>query len=95
MVGQSFEHEAIELNKYIQSGDSDIWTKCLESLVHHCSIEKYSKDLVELNGLPLLLEIYNRFKDNTEVSVALCQILSYLSFDPNLLEPIFKSGWLL
>lgn len=65
---------------------------CLESLLHHASVEKYAHDIVQLNGLPLLMELHNRFKNNTAISVVLCRIISYMSVFPSLLDPIFKSG---
>lgn len=84
----------MELSKFIQNADN-IVTMCLESILHHSSVQKYAKDIVMLNGLPLLMEIRNRFKDNVEVNFTLCKILSHLSIYPEFLEDIFRSGWCL
>lgn len=65
---------------------------CLESLLHHCSVERYSTDIADLNGLPLLMEIYKRYSEDINVTVKLCQILSYMSYNRHLLEPFCKSG---
>lgn len=65
---------------------------CLETLLHHASIRNYAKDIAELNGLPLLTEIYHRFKDNIDVTATICRIISYLSMHSELLDDLFKSG---
>jgi len=85
------DSSALELSKFIQS-EKEVLPMCLESLLHHCSVEQYSTDLVDLNGLPLLMEIYKRYSDDTNVTIKLCQILSYMSYNRNLLEPFCKSG---
>ncbi|CAH1373103.1 unnamed protein product [Tenebrio molitor] len=83
----------IELKKSIQSSD-ELLPLCLESLLHHASVGNYAKDIAELNGLPLLMEIHNRFKDNVEVSATICRIISYLSMHPDLLEELYNTGWI-
>ncbi|CAH1994451.1 unnamed protein product [Acanthoscelides obtectus] len=87
------DSSALELSKFIQSED-DVMPKCLESLLHHSSIRKYTKDIVDENALPLLMEIYHRYKRNIEMNIKLCQIISYMSFDRNILGPMHKSGWI-
>ncbi|XP_056641518.1 protein SERAC1 isoform X1 [Diorhabda sublineata] len=87
------DSSALELSKFIQS-ESDILPKCLESLVHHCCIEKYTKHIIEQNGLPLLMEIYQRYKNNTDIIIKICQILSYMSVDRSVLDSLHKSGWI-
>ncbi|RZC34964.1 conserved oligomeric Golgi complex subunit 7 [Asbolus verrucosus] len=67
---------------------------CLESLLHHASVKNYAKDIAELNGLPLLMEIHNRFKDNINVTATICRIISYLSMHRDLLDELHKSGWI-
>ncbi|CAG9768868.1 unnamed protein product [Ceutorhynchus assimilis] len=93
--GHIVDHDSssLELSKFIQS-EKEVLPLCLESLLHHCSVEKYSADIADLNGLPLLMEIYKRYSDDANVIVKLCQILSYMSFNRNLLEPFCKSGWI-
>ncbi|KAJ8983007.1 hypothetical protein NQ317_014303 [Molorchus minor] len=86
------DSSTLELSKFILS-ESDILPKCLESLLHHSSLEKYTKDVVDLNGLPLLMEIQHRYKDDINITVKLSQVLSFLSFNRNLLQPMHKSGW--
>ncbi|XP_076250470.1 protein SERAC1 isoform X1 [Rhynchophorus ferrugineus] len=87
------DSSALELSKFIQS-EKEIIPMCLESLLHHCSIERYSSDIANLNGLPLLMEIYKRYSDNIYVTIKLCQILSYMSFNKQLLEYFHISGWI-
>ncbi|XP_028129423.1 protein SERAC1 isoform X2 [Diabrotica virgifera virgifera] len=87
------DSSALELSKFIQS-ESDILPKCLESLVHHCCIEKYAKHIIESNGLPLMMEIYHRYRNNPDIVMKLCRIISYLSFDKSVLDPLHKSGWI-
>ncbi|CAG9823525.1 unnamed protein product [Phaedon cochleariae] len=87
------DSSALELSKFVQS-ESDILPKCLESLLHHSSVAKHAKDIVLLNGLPLLMEIHHRYKHNDDIRMKLCQIISFLSYDKSLLEPIHKSGWI-
>lgn len=65
---------------------------CLEPILHHSSVENYAKDIVLLNGLPLLMEIHNRFKDNIDINVTLCKILANICTYPELLEDVFRSG---
>lgn len=65
---------------------------CLEPILHHSSVEDYAKDIVLLNGLPLLMEIHNRFKDNIDVNVTLCRIMANICNYPEFLEDIFRSG---
>ncbi|XP_072376232.1 protein SERAC1 isoform X4 [Diabrotica undecimpunctata] len=87
------DSSALELSKFIQS-ESDILPKCLESLVHHCCIEKYAKHIIESNGLPLMMEIYHRYRNNPDIIMKLCRIISYLSFDKSVLDPLHRSGWI-
>ncbi|KAL1509484.1 hypothetical protein ABEB36_004209 [Hypothenemus hampei] len=87
------DSSSLELSKFIQS-EQEVLPMCLESLLHHCSVEQYSKDIADLNGLPLLMEIYKRYSDDINVIIKLCQILSYMSDNRSLLEPFCKSGWI-
>ncbi|XP_018578480.2 protein SERAC1, partial [Anoplophora glabripennis] len=87
------DSSSLELSKFIQS-ENDVLPKCLESLLHHSTIQKHAKDIVDLNGLPLLMEIHNRYKDNINITIKLCQIISYMSHDRSFLQPMHKSGWI-
>lgn len=84
-------HAAMNLSKFIKSAD-DILTMCLEPILHHSSVGHYAKDIVALNGLPLLMEIYNRFKDDVNVNLTLCRIISNICSYPEVLGEIFRSG---
>lgn len=84
-------HAAMSLSKFIKSSD-DILTMCLEPILHHSSVANYAKDIVELNGLPLLMEIHNRFKDNVYVNITLSKIMANICSYPELLDDIFRSG---
>lgn len=81
----------MSLSKFIETAD-DILTMCLEPILHHSSVSNYARDIVELNGLPLLMEIYEKFQDNVDVNLTLCKIISNICSYPELLVDIFKSG---
>lgn len=65
---------------------------CLEPILHHSSVDNYARDIVQLNGLPLLMEIYNRFKDSVDVNLTLSKIISNICSYPELIDDIFRSG---
>ncbi|ENN72409.1 hypothetical protein YQE_10952, partial [Dendroctonus ponderosae] len=94
-AGHIVDHDSssLELSKFIQT-EKEILPMCLESLLHHCNVERYSTDIADLNGLPLLMEIYKRYSGDINVTIKLCQILSYMSYNRHLLEPFCKSGWI-
>lgn len=81
----------MNLSKFIKSAD-DVLTMCLEPILHHSSVAHYAKDIVEKNGLPLLMEIHNRFKDNIDVNLTISKIISNICSYPELLDDIFRSG---
>ncbi|XP_060524697.1 protein SERAC1 isoform X2 [Cylas formicarius] len=83
----------LELSKFIQT-EKEVLPLCLESLLHHVSLENYSTDVADLNGLPLLMEVQRRYKDNINITIKLCQILSYMSLHKNLLQSMYTSGWI-
>ncbi|KAF2904971.1 hypothetical protein ILUMI_01214 [Ignelater luminosus] len=87
------ESVSTELRRLIQSAN-DILPLCLESLLHHSTVKDYAKDIVLLNGLSLLMEIHNRFKNNPDINIILCNILSNISMYPELLENIYRTGWI-
>ncbi|XP_019768208.1 uncharacterized protein LOC109543107 isoform X4 [Dendroctonus ponderosae] len=95
ITGHIVDHDSssLELSKFIQT-EKEILPMCLESLLHHCNVERYSTDIADLNGLPLLMEIYKRYSGDINVTIKLCQILSYMSYNRHLLEPFCKSGWI-
>lgn len=81
----------MELSKFIQS-ESDIMPKCLESLLHHSKLLGHARHIVDMNGLPLLMEIYHRNKKNIDITIKLCEMLAQMSYDKSMLEPLYKSG---
>lgn len=93
-MGKVFENyydHTDHLAKCIKS-TTDVLPLCLESILHHSTIEHFAKDIVNENGLYLLMEIYKSFKDIYEINVALCTILGNMSIYPDLLNEIHKSG---
>lgn len=93
-MGKVFENyydHTDHLAKCIKS-TTDVLPLCLESILHHSTIERFTRDIVEQNGLYLLMEIYKTFKQDYEVNVALCTILGNMSVFPDLLDKIHKSG---
>lgn len=83
---------SLQLQEFIEA--NDIYHVCLESILHHTIFEKYAKNIVSENGLYLLMEIHNRFKHHDDVSILLCRILSNISVFPELLEDIYRTGWI-
>lgn len=71
---------------------NDIFISCLEAILHHTEIEEFAKDIVIKNGLYLLMEIYNRHKNDLIVTIILSRIFSNISVFPELLIDIHKSG---
>ncbi|XP_031359152.1 protein SERAC1-like [Photinus pyralis] len=82
-----------ELRNRIKSA-SDILPLCLESLLHHCSLGNNGHDIIRLDGLPLLMEIYNRFQNDLDTKVKLCNVLAFVSVYPNVVEDFYKTGWI-
>ena len=65
---------------------------CLESLLHHTNVERYSRDVVQHNGLHLLMGVYDRYRDNHNVKMTLCTILANVSVHRDLLDDLRKTG---
>ncbi|KAL3278703.1 hypothetical protein HHI36_016237 [Cryptolaemus montrouzieri] len=72
----------------------DLLPICVDSLLHHASIESFGKDIVKSNALPLLSEIHNRLRNDLNVNIALCRIISLLSFHNEVLEDLHTTGWI-
>ncbi|XP_022905286.1 protein SERAC1 isoform X2 [Onthophagus taurus] len=87
-----FDHTD-HIAKYMRS-TADILPLCLESILHHSTINKHARDIAEYNGLYLLLEVYNRFQHVYEMNVGLCTIISNLSIFPELADEFHKIGWI-
>lgn len=87
------EHDisSAELKQCIQSAD-DILPLCVQSILHHSTIGNNARDIVQMNGLPLLMELYKRYKDNTNIVMSLVKIISNVSMYPELLQDIYRSG---
>ncbi|XP_044762040.1 protein SERAC1 isoform X2 [Coccinella septempunctata] len=67
---------------------------CLEALLHHASIETFGKDVVKMNALPLLSEIHSRYRGDLNINVALSKIISYLSFHKEIIDELYRTGWI-
>ncbi|KAK9878950.1 hypothetical protein WA026_003770 [Henosepilachna vigintioctopunctata] len=83
----------VEIAKIGQNGQ-DILPVCLESLLHHASIEVFAEDIVKMNAFSLLSEIHSRFIEDINVNVTLCRIISYLSLHKEVLEELHTTGWI-
>lgn len=90
------EHDisSVELKQCIQTAD-DILPLCVESILHHSTIENHARDIVQNNGLPLLMELYKRYKDNRQITTALVKIIANISIYPELLQEVYRSGIIL
>lgn len=65
---------------------------CVESLLHHSSVGDYGHDIITMDGLPLLMEVYKQYKQNRDVVISLVKIISNVSTYPELLNEIHRSG---
>ncbi|GLV44251.1 uncharacterized protein CBL_12453 [Carabus blaptoides fortunei] len=94
-VGRMVEHDisSAELRQCIQSAD-DILPLCVQSILHHSTIDNNARDIVQMNGLPLLMELYKRYQDNKDIVMSLVKIISNISVYPELLQDIYRSGWI-
>ncbi|XP_017783415.1 PREDICTED: protein SERAC1 isoform X2 [Nicrophorus vespilloides] len=67
---------------------------CLETIRHHSIFDDNCYDIVDNNGLYILMEIYNRFDANIKVCIPLCNILANISSRPDIVEELHRSGWI-
>lgn len=80
-----------ELSKLINRSN-DIFLLSLEAILHHTEIEEFAQHILSNDGLYLLMELYNRHKDDLLANILLSRIFSNISIFPNVLEDIHKSG---
>lgn len=87
------EHDisSVELKQCIQSAD-DILPLCVQSILHHSTIENHARDIVQNNGLPLLMELYQRYKNNKDITISIVKIIGNISCHNELLQDLYRSG---
>ncbi|XP_074094508.1 protein SERAC1 isoform X3 [Cotesia typhae] len=76
------------------SWDEQLLTQCIEAIYHHTAIEQFSRELANARGLSVLMEVKKKFNDNVDVCVLLAKIISNLSLYTELMDDIFRSGWI-
>lgn len=92
-LGHLVEHD-ITSNEVAQCllCKNELLPAAVDSLLHHSTIGHHAKDIVKTDGLPLLMEIYKKYKDDTDIVMSLVKIISNISTYPELLQDVFKSG---
>ncbi|XP_025833566.1 protein SERAC1 isoform X1 [Agrilus planipennis] len=87
------EYPNVGLTRIIESSEN-ILPLCIESLLHHASIEDQAKEIAVYKGLQVLMEVYKQYPDNVDVNISICKILSHVSFFPQFLDEMFTIGWI-
>lgn len=70
----------------------DILPLSIENLLHHSGIEDNAKDIVNLGGLPLLVNLCRHFEDDTDVTIKLVNLLSNISMQDGMQQHFFVTG---
>ncbi|XP_046831134.1 protein SERAC1 [Vespa crabro] len=95
--GLMFEHDLPSMGLAIPPTiiwNEELLQNCVQTIYHHSSLEQYSKDIVNANGLQILMLIYKIFSDNIDMCIILANILSNISLHTEYLDDFFRSGWL-
>lgn len=88
-----FEHDLTNVSvPAMASWDQDFLLNCVHAIHHHSSLDEHSKDVADIGGLKLLMDIYKIVGNNVDVCSLMAKILSNLSLHPEYLEDIFRSG---
>ncbi|GLH04974.1 Protein SERAC1 [Gryllus bimaculatus] len=66
----------------------------LRNLLHHSAVGDNAKDIAQKGGLALMTTIYKFCEDNVGISILLASLLANISIHKDLLEDIFRSGWI-
>ena len=74
--------------------DHELLQSCVQALCHHSCLEKYSKNIVDAGGLPVLMIIKKVFSDNVDMCMLLAKIISNISLHSEYLANIFQAGWI-
>lgn len=67
---------------------------CLQSILHHSNMEPYVNDVPLQNGLGLLMEVYQYFKEDADVAITVCNILANVSSNKEILPELYRTGWI-
>ncbi|XP_076248337.1 protein SERAC1 [Calliopsis andreniformis] len=95
--GLIFDHDLTSLGLAAAPAiiwDQELLQSCIQALCHHSCLEKYSKDIVDAGGLPILMILKKMFNNNIDVCILLAKIISNISLHSEYLEHIFQSGWI-
>ncbi|KAF7390170.1 hypothetical protein HZH68_012027 [Vespula germanica] len=94
--GLMFEHDLTSMGLAIPPAiiwNEELLQNCVQTIYHHSSLEQYSKDIVNADGLRILMLIYKIFSNDIEMCVILANILSNISLHTEYLDDFFRSGW--
>lgn len=86
------EHETslVELHH-----ENDHILESLDHLLHLTTKPELSRKIAENDGLEILLEIYQNFKDNFDIKMIVTKIVTKMtSANSNIVDYFFKSGWI-
>ncbi|KAK7863632.1 hypothetical protein R5R35_006169 [Gryllus longicercus] len=97
-----FQHRYKILDHDITSIDSpestipneELLPLTLRNLLHHSAVGDNAKDIAQKGGLALMTTIYKFCEDNVGISILLASLLANISIHKDLLEDIFRSGWI-
>ncbi|XP_046689234.1 protein SERAC1 isoform X3 [Homalodisca vitripennis] len=78
----------------ILTSQDNLLPLCVQALDHHISTLCNETYLVELGGLPLLMSIYQQYKNNSSVCKMICRILARICSHQEFLPQVFSSGWI-
>ncbi|XP_051172225.1 protein SERAC1 isoform X2 [Leptopilina boulardi] len=95
--GLIFDHDLVSVGLAVPPAitwDQEFLQNCVQAIHHHSSLEQHSKDVADVGGLAVLMNIQNKFKDNFNMKILLAKILSNLSLHSDYLDDIFRSGWI-
>ncbi|XP_015109817.1 protein SERAC1 [Diachasma alloeum] len=76
------------------SWDQQLLQNCIQAIYHHSSIEQFSRAIAVAGGLPVLMEVQQRFSNDIDLSILLAKIISNLSLHSEYLDDIYRSGWI-
>lgn len=75
--------------------ENDHILESLDHLLHLTTKPELSLQIAENDGLEILLDIYQNFKDNSDIKMIVTKIVTKMtSANNNVVDYFFKSGWL-
>ncbi|XP_043278487.1 protein SERAC1 isoform X2 [Venturia canescens] len=95
--GLGFDHDLSSVGLAVTPAiiwNHELLKNCIATIHHHSSLEQCGKDIADVGGLPILIDVQKIFANNMEICILLAKIISNLSLHCEYLEDIFRSGWI-